>query len=46
MIRNVLETLTLWSGWTDTRPIACTRPQSLANTEIVEILVSDLNQKS
>ena len=44
MIRNVLETLTLWSGWRDTRPIDCTRPQSLATTEIVEILVSDLNQ--
>ena len=44
MIRNVLETLALWSGWRDTRLIDCTRPQSLANTEIVEILVSDLNQ--
>ena len=44
MIRNVLETLALWSGWRDTRPIDCTRPHSLAITEIVEILVSDLNQ--
>ena len=44
MIRNVLEKLTLWLGWRDTRPIDYTRPQSLANTEIVDILVSDLNQ--